>query len=600
MQPIDDTSAPGPLSRYRPAGILAVAAVVYLAGIGAYPLLDPDEGRYAEVAREMLESGDFVTPRLNYVKYLEKPPLFYWATAASLWACGETEWAVRLVPVVAGLLTVLVIYLLSRRMFGDRVALLSSWVYLTGLLPLVMARLPIIDGTFSLLLLCTWGAAWLGLASGRRGRYVAAWAALGLAVMSKGPVALVLCALVLGGFLLATRRLRELPSLLWWPGPLLFALVTVPWHLAVGLRNPEFWHFYFVVQHLGRVGSVEHAKPVWFFLAVLPVCMGLWGIPLFGALVQAGRGLLRRWRTGECDDDTQSTLYLLIWIVCVVGLFSLSRCKLVPYILPAFPALAILVARHMLGADRPGGEGEARFLPADTGRLYAWLTAGFLVLLIPVLAVVARHNRYVPMAEPLWLLQVGLALGAGMSLAAGVWRRYLPLAQGLCLLLLLPGLLQAVSLTADYRRTPILLEQMPQPLPEQVRIAELRTYDHSLGFYQRRRIIMVDNLGELAFGAGREPDPRFFVTGEEKLQTMAKGGPLLVNLRPQDWPRVRAWGSLHLVAANSRNVLVGNDGFLALMGLAALPPRDITPPMLLLPRRVAPRGGPDAAGGGRA
>lgn len=588
---------------WKPIGLFLVAAAVYLAGIDAYPLLDPDEGRYAEVAREMLESGDFITPRLNYVKYLEKPPLFYWAVAGSMAVFGREAWVVRLPAVVAGVLTLLVLHGLARRMYGPGAALLCVWVYLTSLLPLAMARLPIIDGMLTLLLCATWACAWQGLQSQRCRWFALAWACLALAVMAKGPVAIVLTGLLILGFIAATRRWSQLPALFWWPGPLAFCAIALPWHIAVTVRNPEFPYFYFVVQHFGRLASVEHAKPFWFFLAVLPVCMGFWGLPLFPALLAGWREGWAQVRTawtqsaprdvggsGGPSATGEAALYLTISTLAVIGLFSVGRCKLVPYILPALPAASILVAAYLRDA----------VLRRPAARWYALLAVLYASLLAVALTLVARHDRNVPMAGPLLSMQAGLGAGALLLLLSAAMRRHLNAALGLCMLLLLPGLLQAVSLTATYRRTPVLMEHMPQPLPETVRIAELRTYDHSLGFYHRRRITMVDNLGELAFGASREPNAEFFATGEDRLREMARSGPLLVNLRTQDWPRIRSWGTFSLVGANSRNVMVGNDAFFAATGLQPLAPVDIRPPVLLLPRyadagddrRRPPAGGP--------
>ncbi|MBT3259676.1 MAG: phospholipid carrier-dependent glycosyltransferase, partial [Deltaproteobacteria bacterium] len=135
---------------------------LYFVGLDSYPLLDPDEGRYAEIPREMLESGDFITPRLNYVKYFEKPPLFYWLTAGSMALFGQKEWAVRLVPAVAGFLTLLLIMGLGKRIFDGPTGVMAAWIYLTSVIPTVLARLPIIDGVFSLILTATWGTWWLG------------------------------------------------------------------------------------------------------------------------------------------------------------------------------------------------------------------------------------------------------------------------------------------------------------------------------------------------------------------------------------------------------------------------------------------------------
>ncbi|MFH1481270.1 MAG: glycosyltransferase family 39 protein, partial [Pseudomonadota bacterium] len=142
--------------------VLGVGAIIYFGYLTGYPLLDPDEGRYAEISREMLETGDFITPRLNYVKYFEKPPLFYWFMAGGMALFGQHEWVVRIVPSVAGFMTLLLIMGMGKRFLGGRAGVMGAWVYLTSLVPLILARLPIIDGLFSLFLTATWGAWWSG------------------------------------------------------------------------------------------------------------------------------------------------------------------------------------------------------------------------------------------------------------------------------------------------------------------------------------------------------------------------------------------------------------------------------------------------------
>ena len=273
--------------------IMGLAAGIYFIGLNGYPLLDPDEGRYAEIPREMLESGDFVTPRLNYVKYFEKPPFFYWSVAGAMALFGQHEWAVRTVPAVAGFLTVILIMALGTRFFGMRAGVMAGWVYLTSIIPLILARLPIIDGLFSLLLTATWAAWWLGYVApaGRKKKlwYCAAWAYMGLAVMTKGIAAIALTGLIVFCFITMRRDWRALRSMAWFPGLLIFAAIVLPWHLAAGFRNPEFFHFYFVVQHFGRLVSDEHAGPIWFFIAIFPFGMLFWTAFFFPSALSALR-----------------------------------------------------------------------------------------------------------------------------------------------------------------------------------------------------------------------------------------------------------------------------------------------------------------------
>lgn len=579
--------------------VIGLAACIYFVGLDGYPLLDPDEGRYAEIPREMLESGDFVTPRLNYVKYFEKPPLFYWCTAGAMALFGQHEWAVRTVPALAGFLTVLLIVTFGNRLFGMRVGTMAGWIYLTSVIPLLLARLPIIDGLFSLLLTATWMAWWQGYqspAGPAKGRwYMAAWASMGLAVMTKGVAAIALTGGIILVWIAVRQDWRALVSMCWIRGLLIFAAIVLPWHIAAGVRNPEFFHFYFVIQHFGRLVSEEHARPIWYFFVIFPFGMLFWTALFFpaalAALRRAVRGMRLPWvrsrGTGDGGDALESAhgtedfrqaegiLFLVIWAGMVVGLFSLSRSKLVPYILPAYPAMALLVAVYLVNG------GLARKL----SRWCAGISATFLLAAVPVVSYYARGQEMLPLRDLEWpvrLAQVALLLGSVLFGIAAFKRRLIPAAAGLVLVLLIPAMVMTVPVGANYRKVGGLMKGMPLPLPREIRVAEWRTFDQGLSFYTRRRTILVDNIGELEFGSTLGDHREFFLKGEESLKRLGREGPLLVNLRPGDWPAVREWGLFRPVAANSTNLMVGNEAFFHLAGLIPWPDDAVTPPPLLL------------------
>jgi len=155
----------------------------------------------------------------------------------------------------------------------------------------------------------------------------------------------------------------------------------------------------------------------------------------------------------------------------------------------------------------------------------------------------------------------------------------------------MPSIVMIVPKVANYRKVGGFIKAMPGPLPAQIKIAEWRNYDQGLSFYTQRRTILVDNVGELKFGSTIGDHKDFFLKGEESLKRLAREGPLLVNIRPGDWPKVSRWAMFRPVAANSTNVMVGNDEFFRLTGLAPWPDKAVTPPpLLLLPRRLNSHG----------
>jgi 4-amino-4-deoxy-L-arabinose transferase-like glycosyltransferase len=426
---------------------------------------------------------------------------------------------------------------------------------------------------------------------------------MGLACMTKGIAAIALTGLIVFGFIIIRRELNALRDMAWFPGLLIFSLIVVPWHLAVGSLNPEFAHFYFVVQHFGRLVSEEHSKPVWYLLIIFPFGMLFWTALFFPAIANAFKRSIaaiklpvksyRDRGEGECFSgaknrdqeagETEGVLFLIIWVVAVVGLFSLSRSKLVPYILPAYPAMALLIASHLTN----GG------LARSSARWCAGITAALLLILIPVVSHYAQSQDMLPLSELIWPVraaQSALLFGSVMLGIAAFKRRLIPAATGLVLVVLIPTMVMIVPTVAKYRKVGGFIKAMPGPLPAQIKVAEWRNYDQGLSFYTQRRTILVDNIGELKFGSTIGNNRDFFLQGEDSLKRLAREGPLLVNLRPGDWPKVSRWGTFRPVAANSTNVMVGNRGFFRLTGLAPWPDKAVTPPpLLLMPRRLNPQ-----------
>jgi 4-amino-4-deoxy-L-arabinose transferase-like glycosyltransferase len=325
--------------------LLVVALPLLLWGSGATPLGDPDEGLYATIAREMVERGDWLTPRFNGLPYLEKPPLYYWLTALAYWLFGLSEWGARLWSALGALATVLLTAWLGREAFGGRVGLIGGLLCATSLGVVLYGRLAGVDLLFTALVtlsvLCFLRWTRTGGTAPRVGFYLA----IGLAVLTKGALGLLLPTLVVGGFFLVTGSRPRLGELgLWWGVPLLLAVV-VPWHLVTSLANPGFLSYYAVETHLVRflrgTAAIEDEVPLSAlgFLLVSLVWLLPWSLFLPSALVV----LARRWRSMPGPERSGWTLVCL-WAGAVVGLFSLSAFRLEHYGLPAFPALALLVA----------------------------------------------------------------------------------------------------------------------------------------------------------------------------------------------------------------------------------------------------------------
>ena len=327
---------------------------VYFWNLGSYGLIDPDEGRYSEIPREMLESGDFVTPRLNYVKYFEKPALHYWLTAGAFSLLGPSEFAARLVPALCGLGGCLLTFLLARRMTGSARAGGYSALVLAGtLLWFGVSRLNIIDMTLSFFFTAALFGYGMWLSDGDRPRgspwLLLFYAGMALATLSKGLVGVVLPGGIAVLHLLFARRWWDLPRIFPLLGIALYFALTAPWFWAVCRANPDFFDFFFIREHLLRYLTRVHGRhePFWFFVPILLAAL----VPWTGMLLEALHAARGKWGL----LPRSSGLFLGVWFAVPFLFFSLSSSKLIPYIAPCMPPLAILIgtALEILSRGRP-------------------------------------------------------------------------------------------------------------------------------------------------------------------------------------------------------------------------------------------------------
>ncbi len=349
-----------PRARYYLLGSLFL--LLWFAALGTRGLFSPDEGRYGLIAHEMLVSGDWVTPHLNDLVYLEKPPLQYWMTAIAYRVIGEGEFATRLWPALCGLATIALSVLWAWRRSGPLGALACGCILASNLLFFLFAQVATLDMGLTLFLL-------LGLAAFMQAERPAesrkaillwqwaGWGALALAVLSKGLIGLVLPAFTVAVYTLITRDWRLPLRLQPLSGLVILFIVCGPWFIAAQRANPEFFNFFIIHEHFARFGTAAHQRTGawWYFLAV--ALLGLLPWTAFCARERFWRSLGRlstwqAWRSTVARhvDPKQAVyrvgfnepLFMVLWIVCVIGFFSLSHSKLPAYVVPAFPLIAVL------------------------------------------------------------------------------------------------------------------------------------------------------------------------------------------------------------------------------------------------------------------
>lgn len=323
--------------------VLAVASVPILFRLGHWPLVDPDEGRNAEAAREMLMSGTWAVPQLNGLPFLDKPPLLFWSIAAAFRAFGFHEFAARLPSAISGIALVGITGALAAYLAGRRAAIWAAIVVATAPLVLVYSRIAIFD----LPLTALFATALLCLVRRRLGGRAVVWlplasAAMGLAVLTKGPVGVVLplvCWLVARGAL--PRASRPVGKRVFALSFAVFGLVCVPWILQVLAERPDFLRYAIVDETLLRFTSTarfNRGEPVYYPLAVTAIGMGVWTAVLIGTANVLRRGTVLTARARA------AVAFALRIAATVIVFFSLSASKRAGYVLPAFVPLAILVA----------------------------------------------------------------------------------------------------------------------------------------------------------------------------------------------------------------------------------------------------------------
>ncbi len=323
---------------------LLVIAGLFLFSNLSYPLIDRDETRYAEIPREMLATNNWVLPQLNFAPYYDKPPLLYWCCALSYSVFGISEWSARLVPALAAYFTLLATLWLGTRNFGPRVGLLSATVLLLSVGFAFTSRYLLIDGLFSLFVTLSFFAAYEAIQATkvRLGWWLVASICCGVACLAKGPLSFVL--LLPPVFLFAWLS-ESFAKPRWWHYALLLttvAAVTAPWLIAVTLQDPTFIIEFLVRHNVQRFAGEFHAKPFWYFVPVLLLAGHPWS---FLAIPYAQFLFNRNPLSAAARPPILG--FMLLWAAWCFVFFSMSSCKLPTYLLPAAPALALMIGHYL-------------------------------------------------------------------------------------------------------------------------------------------------------------------------------------------------------------------------------------------------------------
>jgi 4-amino-4-deoxy-L-arabinose transferase-like glycosyltransferase len=565
----------GPRRLLAGALLLLLFSPVFLYRLGRTGLRDPDEGRNAEVAREMLVTGDWITPRINGARYLDKPPAFFWTVALAYRTFGVNELAARMPSAIFALAGIGLTVWFARRHLGPRAGWLSGIILATTPLYIVFGRMVIFDMMLAFFTTAAAMAAFEAMeGDGRRARFagIAFFTSAAAGTLTKGPVALVAPLLVA----VAWAVLRGRPGLLrrmgWGSGALIYAAIVLPWLVLVSAHNPGYLRYALLGENLERMTSnrFDTARPFYFYVKVVLSGFFPWVLYCGAAagrgglawLRGAGRGAIQRagWRKGldSAAERSPALLYAGLWLGVMWLFFSLVVSKRISYILPCAVPVALLGGGLWAASfgSREGAEDGSRVATArrDLSLGTAWVAAsciaGALVLALVSLGVGpgvsgGKYDVLLTRAPLFGWTAAGLAGSAAVLLATRRLRRpALSFGLAVALIGVMIPLSRAVSGYVDMARSARPVSRfLAGKLSPQDRVICYDEYRPSLNFYLRRPIDVVDDPGKRIFTsnyvrqnlAANLHDPSFhLISGEAMRDLLRRAGPGVYLLAPRE------------------------------------------------------------------
>ncbi|MBN3782068.1 glycosyltransferase family 39 protein [Burkholderia sp. Ac-20345] len=553
---MNDTPSRLPLNRITLVLLVVALAIVWFAPLGLRHLIPSDEGRYAEMAREMFVTGDWITPRYNGYKYFEKPPLQTWLNALTFAWFGIGEWQARLYTAVASFAGILLVGYTGARLFNPLSGFLAAVVLASSPYWNLMGHFNALDMGLAFWMSLSLCSLLLAQRPGlrpaaARGWMWACWAAMAFAVLSKGLVGLILPGAVLVLYTLIARDWVLWKRLYLVSGLVIFFAIVTPWFVLVQQRNPEFFNFFFIVQQFRRYLTPEQNRPgpLYYFVPVLLVGF----LPWLSVAWQSIRHALRMPRQ---PNGFSPMLVLLIWSAFIFLFFSASHSKLISYVLPVAPALALIIGAYLplMSADRfrrhllgylvfvvvaafgiifLAYQGDARTPNAQYRAFQMWLYAGLAVTGALTLAA-AWLNRRAGVAAALAAFGAAwLAFGTIGGTGHDEFGRYSS------------GALLAPAVRAE-------LAKLPADTP----FYSIEMLDHTFPFYMGHTTIMVQRQDELAFGISMEPN-KWIPTVDEWITRWKQETHALAIMPPGQYDTLVKQGvPMRVIARDSRRVIV--------------------------------------------
>lgn len=524
--------------------------------LGSRALSVPDEARYTEIPRYMVMSGDYVTPRLNGIKYFEKPPLMYWLEASSIKLFGVEEWALRFWPAFLSLLTCLATYFVASKIYSRQVGIFAAIVLASSLLFNFISRLIILDVAVTCFLSLTLYSFLLAVRE-ETGKKQAIYLSIffvsaALSVLSKGLIGVVIPGAIIVLWALFTKQYNKILLAFKPWGILLFLAVAAPWHILVAMRNHEFLWFYFVHEHFLRYLTSVHSRsqPVWFFV---PLLVFGW-FPWIGYFLGALRDHVRQIWQGNAQNKKE-LVFLLTWAGFIFIFFSLSNSKLIPYITPALPPLAIMIGKTL--TDIWYGHRE------DQAIIRLSSVMGGIVLIAFCITAYAREllfqqdfrGNFISIVIILLLFSVVIpCLRRMVSSRAAI-------IGNMILSFFLIAAIQLGWEKADPRSVKELVMKVIALRQPDDKIATIRYDSQDIAPYMNQKISVIGyTSGELMFGMQHDDTSSWMLSVDDFAKQCQSGQIFYVIADESDWNhmmKARLTG-FHVIARKEKNILITN------------------------------------------
>lgn len=486
--------------------LICIALFFFFFKLGDYGLLEPDEGRYSEIPREMLETGNFIVPHLNYIKYFEKPPLQYWLTAFSFKLFGFNEFAARFIPAFFALLGVITLYFLGRRMFNQQVAFLAGLMLITSFEYFALTRILVLDMVLNFFISLALTLFYFGYTSQNKSGlyYHLAYISMALGSLVKGPISLIFPLGIIFFFLLLTNHFKDIKNIRLPSGFLLILLVSAPWYIAVCLKDKNFFYFFFINEHILRFFTKVHGREgnIFYFVGVL--LLGFFPWIIFFPL-----SIIRYFKLRRFKENEPRIIFLLVWFFLIFTFFSISRSKLPAYIILVYFPLSLLVASLVNDYlnNRDDRSLEISF------RYTAYILLLF-ILVFPVAVYEALINdpNLSGAHQDSFKLIFYLLASFVLLLIAIIKnkRKFFIVVNFVMISLILGQIIFSLPKVESFRSARPLAQVINKYKGRNDKIIFYHCYLQSIPFYTKQRAIIIGWKGELEFGLAHTPPQGFF------------------------------------------------------------------------------------------